>query len=514
MARRASRPRERYLPSCCVRTFVLLIAAALALLAGSPGIAFADGGRPQANPEQRAAAMIRPAVMYLAAQAHGQVRLPDGQLLSALGEGSGIPFTATWTCTGFVVNPDGWVATAGHCVDPQTAKQLILKRAVTEFLTQLPNSPAGQNPAATLDWLTKNARVEGQTPDRGPEISLMLGYGTGTKLAEKLPATVVDFRPMGKGDVALLKVQKHNLPSSELGTDADVSIGAPVLAVGFPETTQRVTGMSLDPTNKSGKVSKKSTMESSPIYEIDAPVAEGMSGGPTVELNGKVIGVNSFGPVGEPQPFNFIAPADSLAALLAGKGVKPMLGPADLYYRQGLNHYFSGQYSDAIYDFDQALALSPDYPGVADLKTSAANLRQQYGDAPVFLRSKPVWYTVSGVLLLLTVGGWVTFMVRKSRRQRRTEAEAEAMAEAEAEAEANAEAEAEAERHAEAAAEATAADARPPRATGTVRPLGLVPAPSSEPHFCANCGAALHLAEKFCPNCGRKIPAGESAKPA
>ncbi|ETW24723.1 hypothetical protein MGAST_06840, partial [Mycobacterium gastri 'Wayne'] len=185
-------------------------------------------------------------------------------------------------------------------------------------------------------------------------------------------------------------------------------------------------------------------------------------------------------------------------------GVKPMLGPADLYYRQGLNHYFSGQYSEAIYDFDQALALSPDYPGVADLKTSAANLRQQYGDAPVFLRSKPVWYTVSGVLLLLTVGGWVTFMVRKSRRLRRTEAEAQAIAEAEAEAQAEA---------AEAAA-AAAADTQPPRATGTVRPLGLVPAPSSEPHFCANCGAAHHPAEKFCPNCGKKIPAGESAQPA
>lgn len=505
MSRRASRSRERRLRSCCVRTFVLLIAAALAVLAGSPGIASADGGRPQANPEQRAAAMIRPAVLYLAAQAHGQVRLPDGQLLSLFGEGSGIPFTATWTCTAFVVNPDGWVATAGHCVDPETAKQLILKRAASEYVAHYPDSPVGQNPGATLDWLTKNARVEGQTPDRGPEISLMLGYGTGTKLAEKLPATVVDFRPMGKGDVALLKVQKHNLPSSELATDADVSIGAPVLAVGFPETTQRVTGMSLDPTNKSGKVSKKSTIESSPVYEIDAPVAEGMSGGPTVELNGKVIGVNSFGPVGEPQPFNFIAPADSLAALLAGKGVKPMLGPADLYYRQGLNHYFSGQYSDAIYDFDQALALSPDYPGVADLKTSAANLRQQYGDAPVFLRSKPVWYMVSGVLLLLTVGGWVTFMVRRSRRQRRTEAEAEAIAEAEVAAEAAAEAE---------AAAAVAADAQPPPATGKIRPLGLVPDPSSEPHFCPNCGAAHHPAEKFCPNCGKKIPAGESAQPA
>lgn len=470
------------------RVFALLSAAAL-LLVGSAAIASADGGRPQANPEEKAAAMIRPAVMHLGAQAYGQVRLPSGQMLSLFGEGSNIPFVATWSCTGFVVNPDGWVATAGHCVDPETAKQLILKRAVSEYLTQFPDSPVGQVPAAVMEWLAKNARVEGQTPDRGPEISLVLMYGTGTKIVEKMPASVVEFRPLGKGDVALLKVDKHNLPSSELATDADVSIGTPVLAVGFPETTQRVTGPSLDPTNKSGKVSKKSAVESSPVYEIDAAVTDGMSGGPTIELNGKVIGVNSFGPVGEPRAFNFISPADNLAAILAAKAVRPMLGPADLYYRKGLSHYYSGQYSEAIKDFDEALALSPDYPGLVELKTRAANLRQQYGDASEFLSSKLLWYLVSGVLLVLTVGGWVILMVVRNRRQRRAAAQT---------------------------AESDAVEPSPAEGghdeTAAVRPLSVVPAPQSdEPHYCANCGAAHQPDEKFCPNCGKKISLGESA---
>ena len=101
--------------------------------------------------------------------------------------------------------------------------------------------------------------MEGDSPGRGPEVSLTLLYGTGANIAGKVAASVVDFRPLGKGDVALLKVDKHNLPSSELATDADVSIGTSVLAVGFPESTQNITGPSLDPTNKSGKVSKKST---------------------------------------------------------------------------------------------------------------------------------------------------------------------------------------------------------------------------------------------------------------
>jgi serine protease Do len=475
----------------CRRAFTSLLAAALMALIAAPGTAGADGGRPQVNPEERAAAMIRPAVMYLAGQAYGQVRLPSGQMLSQFGPGSTLPFVATWNCTGFVVNPDGWVATAGHCVDPQTAKDLVLKQAASTYLDQFPDSPAGQDLVATIEWLQKNARVEGDTPDRGPVISLTVLYGTGTKLAGKLLANVVDFRPLGKGDVALLKVEKHSMPSAELASDADVSIGTSILAVGFPQATERVTGPSLDPTNKSGTVSKRSTMASIPEYEIDAAITEGMSGGPTIGLNGKVVGVNSFAPAGEPQPFNFITPADGLAAILAAKSVKPMLGPADMYYRKGLDHYYSGHYSDAIKDFDQTLAMSPDYPGVADLRTSAANLRHQYGDVSVFRSSNLLWYIISGTLLVLAAGGYVIFMVLRSRRQRLTEAEAAA------------------------SPVASLPTHGAHEKTGAAQPLRLIPAQRStvtEPHFCANCGAEHHPAENFCPNCGKQISRGESAQ--
>ncbi len=474
MSRRANLTTKGFV-SRSGRAFALVSAAALVVLTGSPGVAAADGGRPQANPEERAAAMIRPAVVYLAVETVGQVRLPDGQLLSPFGPGLNLPFDATWSCTGFVVNPDGWVATAGHCVDPETAKDFIAKGAATAYIDQFPDSPTGQDRIATAEWLRKNARVEGNSPDRGPEISITVLYGTGTKLTAKLPASVVDFRPLAKGDVALLKVEQHNMPSSELASDADVNIGTPILAVGFPETTQRVTGPSLDPTNKSGKVNKKSTIRTMPEYEIDAAVSEGMSGGPAIALDGKVIGVNSFGPVGEPQAFNFIAPADRLAAILAGKAVKPMLGPADGYYRKGLNNYYSGHYSDAIKNFDRAAALSPDYPGLADLKTSAVNLRQQYGDVSVFHSSNLLWYIVSGSLMVVVVGGWMAFMVLKSRRQRLAEVDAPGS----------------------------------PEVSGGPQPVSGAaaepPLAAAEPHYCANCGAQHHPAEKFCPSCGKHI---------
>ena len=39
------------------------------------------------------------------------------------------PFTVTMQCTGFVVNPDGYVATAGHCVAPDGGKDALRHQA-------------------------------------------------------------------------------------------------------------------------------------------------------------------------------------------------------------------------------------------------------------------------------------------------------------------------------------------------------------------------------------------------
>ncbi|OBF59616.1 trypsin [Mycobacterium sp. 852002-53434_SCH5985345] len=441
-----------------------LPAAALMLLAGPAGMAAADSGRPQAKPEERAAALIRPSIMYLAGEGYGLVRLPNGEVMSQFGRGTSMPFLATWHCTAFVVNPDGWVATAGHCVDPASATLLILKRAALQYQNEYPDAPESSDPAVTLDWLQKNARVEGDTPGQGPHVGITLMSGTGTKLVDKLAANVADFRPMGKGDAALLKIPKRNLPSSELATDADVTIGTPVLAVGFPESTQNITGPSLDPTYKSGKVSKKSLAGSNPEYEIDAAMTDGMSGGPTVGLNGKVLGVNSFAPVNETQPFNFITPADGIAAILAGKGVKPALGPADRFYRKGLTDFYAGRYTDAIDEFDQTLAMSPGYPGLDDLKTTAVNLRQQYGDSSPLSGRNLLWYLVISVASVLGLGAGLTYLGLRLHR-------------------------------------------RVPTAPD-VQPLRLMPKhelDAGEPHFCAHCGAEHHPSEQFCPNCGKHI---------
>lgn len=137
-----------------------------------------------------------------------------------------------------------------------------------------------------------------------------------------------------------------------------------------------------------------------------------MSGGPTAGLDGRVVGVNSFTPVGEQQAFNFIATASQLNALLGRNNVTAELGPVDRTYREGLIQYFEGEYSDAIATFDEVLALAPDFRQAEEFRAKAIRARAQFGDA-----GPPgwIWFATAGGVLLVVVAVLVVLVIRRRR---------------------------------------------------------------------------------------------------
>jgi hypothetical protein len=73
-----------------VRASVTVLAAALMLSAAPTGMASADKGRRQAEPEERAAALIRPSVMYLSGET-------DAATTEGMSGGPAIVLTARWS---------------------------------------------------------------------------------------------------------------------------------------------------------------------------------------------------------------------------------------------------------------------------------------------------------------------------------------------------------------------------------------------------------------------------------
>ncbi|MBS1730188.1 MAG: trypsin-like peptidase domain-containing protein [Bacteroidetes bacterium] len=94
-------------------------------------------------------------------------------------------------------------------------------------------------------------------------------------------------------DLALVKINDKNLPFLVFGNSDDVKLGQWVLAIGYPLT--------LDVTVTAGIVSAKSrsigiNKGSAPIesfIQTDAAVNPGNSGGPLINTNGELIGINS-----------------------------------------------------------------------------------------------------------------------------------------------------------------------------------------------------------------------------
>jgi serine protease Do len=91
-------------------------------------------------------------------------------------------------------------------------------------------------------------------------------------------------------DLALLKVEANNLPTLPLGVNRPTRPGELVFAIGSPEGLQTSITMGVV-----SSVWRQPDPESPMVYvQTDAPINSGNSGGPLVDLDGYVVGLNTF----------------------------------------------------------------------------------------------------------------------------------------------------------------------------------------------------------------------------
>jgi serine protease Do len=175
-----------------------------------------------------------------------------------------------------------------------------------------------------------------------------------TKDGTELTATVVG-RDEGT-DLAVLKVQGANFPYVGFETAVKPRVGDWVVAVGNP--------FDLSSTATAGIVSAYSRDINGGFVDyiqIDAPINKGNSGGPTFDVYGRVIGVNSeiYSPSGGSVGIGFAIPADVAAdvtqqLISKGKITRGYIGATieslsgDLADSWGLNGRKGAQVTDVI----------------------------------------------------------------------------------------------------------------------------------------------------------------------
>ncbi|AOR72233.1 peptidase [Burkholderia stabilis] len=182
-------------------------------------------------------------------------------------------------------------------------------------------------------------------------------------------------------DVAVIRIDAHNLPVVETGDPARTEVGDWVMAIGSPYGFAN--------TVTQGIVSAKSRSlpgeRAIPFIQTDVPINPGNSGGPLFDLGGRVIAINSmiFSKTGGYQGLAFAIPIDIALdvkdqLLRTGKVTRGRLGVAVQEVSQALARSFG------LASPDGALItmVEPDGP--------AARAGVQAGDVVLAVDGKPV----------------------------------------------------------------------------------------------------------------------------
>lgn len=211
------------------------------------------------------AEQVRPAVVQVIVSGYGPIE-PQGQTTAGLlsrqrGGGSGL-----------IVDPEGYIVTNAHVVEHATRVQVVLPPRPTEPVPRSVVAPRGP---------TVGARVVGVDPET---------------------------------DLALLKVDARDLPALALADSDTLRPGQVVFAFGSP--------LGLEDTVTMGIVSatgrQRGPDDPMVFVQTDAPINPGSSGGPLVDVTGRVVGINTFilSQSGGNEGLGFAVPSNIVAAVV------------------------------------------------------------------------------------------------------------------------------------------------------------------------------------------------------
>lgn len=225
--------------------------------------------------------------------------------------------TYSTTCTAFFVSTSAQLATAGHCVDPADGRRVILEGYIND------QEAPDYLDEAIANWLVEGAEA-GQPVQRA-----VFGYQPenvdGAMLTAR-PSTleVVDFKPSDSGDVALLRVPDLSKPTPAMPiAEAAPEVGDDLTSIGFPGILRNISDQTqiARASFKSGTASSRQVSPQGVVQiEVNTDLQGGMSGGPTVNAAGQVVGVNSSG-FNATGNFNFVTNTADLRSFLSSNTV-------------------------------------------------------------------------------------------------------------------------------------------------------------------------------------------------
>jgi len=408
----------------------MLIATAICWLALPTWVT--SGPSPGAIRLEASILRVRPAVVLISSQVNAEVTLRCGSGPAQTVQ----PDPYYETGSGFVIHPDGYIATNGHVVtasyekrnDPTLVDDFVhtaVQKACGPGLARLPDRIR----TARLAALAADPRNRGQvqlTADLEVHLSNgqtfpaeVMAYSPA--LNPDAPARIArqDMGPMDRfgKDVALLKIAATDLPTVPLALNSQgVLIGEPLFVIGYPGVVLNHDFLSkqsaLDASVTVGRVSGfKTDITNRRVIQTDAAITWGDSGGPAFGPGGKVIGVATFISTtldGDQaiQGFNFLIPVETVQEFARTINLTPTAdSPFARAWDQAVHSFFQQDYRRTLQAVEAAERIRPGFMDVAQLGVKARVRMQAAG--PGGLARRLGISLMSGLGLgLLVLGIW------------------------------------------------------------------------------------------------------------
>lgn len=280
----------------------------------------AAGGEPQKLSVEELVSVVKPSVVRIVAHIEIEATIPSFKInfkdfkVTTTPGAKPLVFprvSLDIAGSGFVVNPDGYILTNSHVVSDTTAKAKVLAPFIENELAKaiLSLSPADAKKIDTEKTLEDGVAFGRQILDYVMKEStfiltkkiVVLDPSSSGQTLEKLlgtgfPAEIVSINENWHNDnrdIAILKIAEKNLPSLRLGSSDKLSVGQQVHIFGFPTNAELGGNNLLESTFTKGVVSaiKNSPKNEFKIFQTDAKISTGSSGGPLFEDDGQVAGL-------------------------------------------------------------------------------------------------------------------------------------------------------------------------------------------------------------------------------
>lgn len=301
------------------------------------------------------------------------------------------------TGSGFVVSSDGFIVTNAHVVLADEEPGVLLFRKLAGQLSaalrsSLEEEFADENLSDAefeeiqdimfgklIDYLLEEATVPDATTSfnvlagrAGPEDDVDVESWPARVERTGTVRTEIDGETTWGNDVAVLSVDRENLPVVSLGSAESVETGDEIFVVGYPgigiEGLFEDRETALEPTLTTGIVSARRELRSGiNSIQTEAAINNGNSGGPIYDSNGDVVGIATFGPARlDVEDVGFGLPIEVATEMLADLGIENERGEMDEAFDAGLEAYWRGDCETATDRFEAALELYPDHPYARD----------------------------------------------------------------------------------------------------------------------------------------------------